>query len=70
MSDDLTIKKILAGYHGVKHVPIWSYSEPYIAAFGLNTERYGVSLSIQSKCWKMRTRVTLNTDTFQAMIPS
>ena len=70
MSDNLTIEKILAGYHGVKHVPIWSYSEPYFAAFGLNMERYGVYLNIQSKCGKIRTRVTRNADTFQTMIPS
>ena len=32
--------------------------------FGLNTERYGVPLRIQSECGKMRTRITPNTDTF------
>ena len=30
----------------------WSY----FPTFGLNTERYGVSLRIQPKCWKIRTR--------------
>ena len=30
----------------------------YFPAFGLNMDRYGVSLRIQSKCWKMRTRIT------------
>ena len=39
---------------------------PYFLAFGLNTERYSVSLRIPSKCEKIRTRETLNTDTFCA----
>ena len=43
------------------------FSGPYFPAFGLNTERYGVFLLIQSKCGKIRTRKTLNTDTFHAM---
>ena len=38
----------------------WSY----FPAFGLNTEIYGVSLRIQSKCGKMRTRITPNTETY------
>ena len=42
------------------------FSVPYFPAFGLNTERY-VSLRIQSECGKMRTRITPNTDTFQAV---
>ena len=37
-------------------------------AFELNTERYGVSLQIQSKCGKIRTRITPNTDTFHAVL--
>ena len=32
------------------------FSSPYFPAFGLNTERYGVSLRIQSECGKIRTR--------------
>ena len=44
-------------YHCLKSVCIRSYSGPYFPAFGLNIERYGVSLFI-------RTRITLNTDTF------
>ena len=32
------------------------FSGPYFPAFGLNTERYSVSLRIQSKCGKIRTR--------------
>ena len=50
--------------HCVKSVRIWSLSGPYFPAFGLNTERYEVSLSIQSECEKMRTRKTPNTDRF------
>ena len=30
--------------HSVKRVRIWSYSSQYFPAFGLNTERYGISL--------------------------
>ena len=32
------------------------FSGPYFPAFGLNTERYGESLRIQSECGKIRTR--------------
>ena len=41
--------------HCVENVRIRSYSGPYFPAFGLNTERYGVSLRIQSKCVKTQT---------------
>ena len=51
----------------VKNVLIWSYSGPYFPVLGLNTERYRVSLRIQSECRKMRTRATPNTDTFHAV---
>ena len=54
-------------FHCVKAACIWSYSGPYFPAFGLNTEIYGVSLCIQSKCGKIRTRITPNTDTFHAV---
>ena len=53
--------------HCVKSVRILSYSGPYFPAFGLNTERYSISLCIQSECGKMRTRITPNTDTFHAV---
>ena len=53
--------------HYVKGVPIQSYSGPYFPAFGLNTERYSVSLCIQSECEKIRTRITPNSDTFYAV---
>ena len=54
--------------HCVKSVHIRSYSGPYFPAFGLNTERYGVSLCIQSECGKMRTRITPNTYTFYGVL--
>ena len=38
----------------LKIVRIRSYYTPYFTAFGLNLERYGVSLRIQSKCGKTR----------------
>ena len=44
------------------------YSGLHFPAFGLNTERYSVSLRIHSKCRKMRTRITPNTDTFHALL--
>ena len=55
--------------HCVKSVRIQSYSGPYFPAFGLNTERYSVSLRIQSECGKIRTRITPNTETFHAVLP-
>ena len=54
--------------HCVKNVRIRKFSGSHFPAFGLNTEqRYGVSLPIQSKCGKIRTRKTSNTYTFQAV---
>ena len=50
--------------HCVKGVRIRSYSGPHFPVFGLKTDRCGVSLSIQSKCRKMRNRITPNKDTF------
>ena len=71
------VSKILPRIHCVKRVRIWSFGlhfYAYFPAFGLNTERYEVSLRIQSKCGKMRekmrTRITPNTDTFYAVISS
>ena len=55
--------------HCVKRVRIRRFSPPYFLAFGLNTEIYSINLRIQSKCRKIRTRKTLNTDTFYAMMP-
>ena len=48
-------------------VCIWSYSGPYFPAFGLNKERYSVSLRIQAEWGKIRTRITAYTDTFYAV---
>ena len=51
----------------VQSVCIRSYSGPHFPAFGLNTERYSLSLCIQSECGKMQTRITPNADTFHAV---
>ena len=56
--------------HCVKIVRIRRYSGPYFPAFKLNTQRYGVSLRIQSECGKMLNRVTSNTSTFHAVANS
>ena len=53
--------------HCVKNVRIRSYSGPHFLAFRRNTQRYGVSLRIQSERRQMRTRTTPNTDTFHAV---
>ena len=53
-----------ARIHCVKSVCIPSYSGPQFPAFGLNKERYSVSLRIQSECGKMLTRITPNRNTF------
>ena len=53
--------------HCVKSVPVRSYSGPYYPAFGLNAERYSVSVSIQSERVKIQTRITPNTDTFHLL---
>ena len=51
----------------LKSVRIWSFSEPYFPAFGVTTERHGVSLRIQSGRGKIQARKTSNTDTFHAL---
>ena len=50
--------------HCVKTICIWSYSGPHFSTFGLNTERYRLSLRIHSECEKIRTRITPSTNTF------
>ena len=50
--------------HYVKSVRIRSYSGLHFPVFGLNAERYGVALRVQSEWGKTRTRITPNTDTF------
>ena len=63
--------KLVAGItsnrHSVKSVRMRSFSCPYFPALGLNTERYEVSVSIQSECGKTRIRKTPNTDTFYSV---
>ena len=53
--------------HSVKSVHVRNYSGSHFLEFELNTERYSVSLRIQSTCGKIRTRITPNTDTFYAV---
>ena len=53
--------------HYVESVCIRSFSGPHFLALGLNTDIYSVSLRIQSKFGKMKTRKTPNTDTFYAV---
>ena len=55
------------GLNCIKSVRIWSFFGSYFAVFGLNTERYRVSLRTMSKCRKVRTKKTPNTDTFHAV---
>ena len=45
------------------------FSGPYFPAFGLNTERYSVSLSIWSACVKIRTSKKLRTWTIFTQYP-
>ena len=52
----------------MKSVRIWSYSGSYFITFGLNTERYSLSLRIRPEPNKIRTRITPNTDTFYAVL--
>ena len=52
-------------YNCTKSACIWGYFGPHFQVFGLNIERYGVILHIQSKYEKMRTRITPNMDIFQ-----
>ena len=47
---------VVIAKHCVKRVHIRSYFGRHFHAFRLNTERYGVSLRIQSEYRKMRTR--------------
>ena len=52
---------------GVKSVRILSYYGPHFLVFGLNSKNNEVSLHIQSECGKMRSRITPNTDMFNAV---
>ena len=55
--DDCYRKPVFSDNHYAKVFP----------AFGLNMEIYSVNLCIQSKCGKIQTRRTLNTNTFYAV---
>ena len=57
-----------AKLHCVKIIRIRDFSGSYFPAFGLNTERYSVSLRIRSECGKVQTRTTPNTDAFHAVL--
>ena len=50
-----------------KTYPYSEFSGPYFSALGLHTERYYISLRIQSNCGKIQTRQTPNTDNFNAV---
>ena len=52
------------GNHSGKIIRIQSFSCPCFPAFRLNMDRHFVSLCIQSKDGKIRTRKTPNTDNF------
>ena len=52
----------------MESVFIQSFSGPYFPTFRTNTERYGLSLQIQSECGKIWTRKTPNRDTSHPMI--
>ena len=52
----------------MKSVRIRGFSGRYSPASGLNMEKYGVSLRIQSECGIIRTRKSPNTDTFHAVV--
>ena len=64
----LSIFNKCSGPHCVKSLRIRSNSGPHFQASVLNTERYGVSLRIQSECGKMRTRTISNMNTFYAVL--
>ena len=49
--------------HCIKNARIRSYSGPNFPGFGLNPEKYSVSLRILSECRKISTRITPNMDT-------
>ena len=60
--------RFIINLNRVKSVRIRNYSGPHFPACGLNTERYGVSLLIQSECEKMRARITPDMDSFHVVI--
>ena len=66
-SNDNFNRKVIFDFSSLKSVRIRSCSGPYFPVFGLNTKRYGVYLGIQSKCRKIPTRATPNTENFHAV---
>ena len=60
----MVLKYNCRGTHSVKSVRIRNFSGPYFPEFRLNTERYSVSLSIQSKYCKTRSRKTQSMNAF------
>ena len=53
LSLNIDINHFSVGFHAVncvKSVRFQNYSGPYFPAFGLNMERYEVSLGMQSEC--------------------
>ena len=58
-----------AGYNPIS---VWfcqgCFAVQYFPSFGLKTERYSVSLRIQSEGGKIRTRKTTNMDTFDVVM--
>ena len=62
-----SFENLRAMNHCVKRDRVWSYSGLHFPALELNTERYSVSLRIQSKYGKMRTRITPNSGNFHAV---
>ena len=53
--------------HCVKSVCIRSFSGPYFPTFGLNTNKYSLSLRIQFECGKVWTRKSPHMDTFHVV---
>ena len=53
--------------HCIKSPRIQSFSDRYFPVFGVNAEIYRVNICFQSQCEKIRTRKTLNTNTFRVM---
>ena len=60
----------IANIHCVKSVQIRIFSGPHFPTFGLNTERYEVSLRVQSECGKYGPEKTPYLDTFHKVIVS
>ena len=71
--------KLLTNFSSVQHIistaTVWKVSKyavvsgPYFPTFWLNTDRYEVSLRIQSKCGKKRTRKNFVFRHFLRIVP-